>query len=197
MTGVDIDPKLVSQAEKLLALRSSRVRPDAADNTPRVVDYFPISAVLDCGYRFEPEHIANHAPQPTRLTASRWPRVSFVSGDWVVSANPATSGPYDAILALSVIKWLHLEHGDEGLVSFFRKCASSLAKGGYLVIELQLWDSYQRAIRPSVAPHFRDSFDKLKYRPETSFTELLQEQGLTLCATSEELPRRICVYRKA
>jgi 7SK snRNA methylphosphate capping enzyme len=101
------------------------------------------------------------------------------------------------ILALSVVKWLHLEHGDEGLVTFFRKCASSLAKGGYLVIELQLWDSYQRAVRPKVAPQFKETFDKLKYRPETSFVELLQEQGLHLCATSEQLPRRICVYRKA
>jgi len=197
VTAVDIDPKLVSQAEKLLALRSSRVRHDAADHSSRLVDYFPISAVLKHGYRFEPEHTANHAPQPTELAASKWPRVSFVSGDWVVSANPATSGPYDVILALSVIKWLHLEHGDDGLVTFFRKCASSLAPGGYLVIELQLWDSYERAVRSSVAPHFRDSFDKLKYRPETSFTELLQEQGFILCTTSEALPRRICVYRKA
>jgi 7SK snRNA methylphosphate capping enzyme len=100
------------------------------------------------------------------------------------------------ILALSVIKWIHLEHGDEGLVTFFSKCASSLATGGYLVLEVQPWESYEKAIRPHHAPHFKDSFNKLKFRPETSFSQLLEEQGLKLCTTSTVLPRRISVYRK-
>ncbi|KAF2187388.1 hypothetical protein K469DRAFT_705076 [Zopfia rhizophila CBS 207.26] len=119
VTGVDIDPKLISQAEHHLAIRSSRVRP-ATPESQKVVDYFPISAVLQHGYRFEPD-----SPDSSPAL-SNWPCVRFVSADWVVSANPATSGPYDVILALSVIKWIHLEHLDEGLVSFFRKCSASL-----------------------------------------------------------------------
>jgi 7SK snRNA methylphosphate capping enzyme len=35
----------------------------------------------------------------------------------------------------------------------------------------------------------------LVYRPE-SFEELLADEGLTLCARSDVLPRRISVYRK-
>lgn len=151
-----------------------------------------MSAVLQHGYRFEPHKRSIRSPE----SVSSWPRVNFFSGDWVVSADPATSGPYGVILALSVIKWIHLEHLDQGLVSFFHKCSSSLAAGGYLAIELQPWDSYEKAIRPNTAPHFKANFDKLKIRPETSFDDLLQQHDLHLCATSEALPRRISVYRK-
>jgi 7SK snRNA methylphosphate capping enzyme len=196
VTGVDIDHHLVSQAEGFLAIRSSRVRP-ASNHSERAVDYFPLSAVLTHGSRFNPRSKTSGGTPASALSLSQWPRVSFVSGDWAVSTNPATSGPYHVILALSVIKWIHLEHLDEGLVTFFHKCASSLTSGGYLVIELQPWKSYERAIRPNKAPHFTESFNKLKYRPETSFTELLKEQGLNLYTTSDALPRRISVYRKA
>ncbi|KAF2277702.1 Bin3 family protein [Westerdykella ornata] len=196
VTGVDIDPELVQQAENSFALRASRVRPATSDSE-RIVDYFPISVVLEHGYRFEPRTNIASQQDSELATFPEWPRVSFFSGDWVTSANRATEGPYDVILALSVIKWIHLEHGDDGLVTFFRKCASSLAPGGYLVIELQPWKSYERAVRPGVAPHFMESFRKLKYRPETSFSALLQEHGLHLCNESDALPRRISVYHKA
>jgi 7SK snRNA methylphosphate capping enzyme len=122
--------------------------------------------------------------------------VTFISEDWVLSANPATSGPYHVILALSVIKWIHLEHLDKGLVSFFRKCSSSLAPGGYLIIELQTWESYEKAVRPGKAPHFKETLKTLKYRPETSFDDLLKKHGLNLFAACTALPRQMSVYRK-
>jgi 7SK snRNA methylphosphate capping enzyme len=191
---VEIDSNLVKQAETLLALRSSRIRPAALDSE-RIVDYFPISAVLQNGYRSEPKSKASN-DSGSAFAPPDWPRVTFVPEDWVVSENPATSGPYDVVLAMSVIKWIHLEHLDKGLVHFFRKCSASLVPGGHLVIELQTWDSYEKAIRPNHAPHFAENFQKLQQRPETSFTGLLKEQGLELCATSDALPRRISVYRK-
>ena len=194
VTGVDIDPKLVAQAEKLLALRSSRARP-STENSRHVVDYYPLSAVLTHGYRVEPKSNVYRTSSPAPV-ASDWPRVQFISADWVASADRAISGPCDVILALSVIKWIHLEHLDEGLLNFFRKCANCLHSGGYLVIELQTWDSYEKAIRPNHSPHFRDNLKQLAYRPETSFTGLLADLGLTVCASSDELPRRIDVYRK-
>jgi 7SK snRNA methylphosphate capping enzyme len=190
VTGVDVDPKLVGQAEKLFALRASRVRPPTSDSQ-RVVDWFPISAVLTHGYRIEPESKISSAPAP-----SIQPRVSFVSADWVVTTDRDIAESYDVILALSVIKWIHLEHLDHGLVTFFAKCASSLRSGGYLVIELQTWESYEKAIRPNHAPHFEQTLKELKFRPETSFDDLLASEGLHLCASSNALPRRINVYRK-
>ena len=41
-----------------------------------------------------------------------------------------------------------------------------------------------------------NNLKQLAYRPETSFTGLLADLGLTVCASSDELPRRIDVYRK-
>ncbi|KAF1847590.1 S-adenosyl-L-methionine-dependent methyltransferase [Cucurbitaria berberidis CBS 394.84] len=192
--GVDIDPKLAAQAEKLLALRASRLRPPTNDSE-HVVDYFPMSAVLTHGYRIEPESEASRSSS-SASALSNWPRVKFFSADWVVATNQSISGPYDVILALSVIKWIHLEHLDQGLRIFFHKCSSSLKPDGYLIIELQTWDSYEKAVRPSKGPHFNSNLHLLKYRPETSFDDLLAEEGLYLCASSTALPRRISVYRK-
>lgn len=198
VTGVDIDPNLITQARDHLSLRASRVRPPA-DGAERTVDYFPLSAILQHGYRSKDRQQkrptahknANFAVAPTS-----WPCVKFISEDWAISKNPATAGPYDIILALSVIKWIHLEHLDEGLERFFSKCSSSLLPGGYLVLEIQPWESYEKAIHPKKAPHFGERLQRLNYRPETSFTELLTRQGLVHCVTSEALPRRISVYRK-
>ncbi|KAJ4356433.1 uncharacterized protein N0V89_004466 [Didymosphaeria variabile] len=185
VVGVDIDPNLVSKAEDLFSLKASRVRP-SSDPSGRLVDYYPMSAVL------------RHGRIPASSSAaSHWPSVKFVAADWVVSTDPALAGPYDVILVLSVIKWIHLEHLDEGLVNFFRKCSTSLASGGYLILEAQNWDSYQKAVRPNAAPHFAKNLERLKYRPETSFTQLLQDEGLNLCATSDQLRRPITIYRKA
>lgn len=194
VTGVDIDPKLVAQAEKLLALRSSRARPPTGVSQ-HIVDYYPVSAVLTHGYRVEPKSKVSRISSPAS-TASDWPCVRFASADWVASADRAISGPYDVILALSVIKWIHLEHLDEGVETFFRKCATCLRSGGHLIIELQTWDSYEKAVRPNHSPHFRENMKQLVYRPETSFEGLLAEHGLRLVASSTELPRRINVYRK-
>ncbi|KAF1927376.1 S-adenosyl-L-methionine-dependent methyltransferase [Didymella exigua CBS 183.55] len=193
VTGVDIDPKLVAQAEKLLALRSSRARPSTGDS--HIVDYYPVSAVLTHGYRVETKGKISRDSSPA-LTTSNWPHVQFVSADWVASADRAISGPYDVILALSVIKWIHLEHLDEGVETFFRKCAACLRSGGYLIIELQTWDSYEKAVRPNHSPHFTENMKQLVHRPETSFDELLAEQCLKLVASSNDLPRRINVYLK-
>ncbi|KAJ4986721.1 hypothetical protein SVAN01_07780 [Stagonosporopsis vannaccii] len=194
VTGVDIDPRLVAQAEKLLALRSSRARPPTA-RSEHVVDYYPISAILTHGYRIEPKSKVSRNSSPASA-ASTWPSVRFVTADWVASVDRAISDPYDVILALSVIKWIHLEHLDEGLRTFFSKCASRLRPGGYLVIELQDWNSYEKAVRPNHSPHFSENLKKLVYRPETSFDGLLAEHRMSLCASSTELPRRINVYRK-
>ncbi|OAK97388.1 Bin3-domain-containing protein [Phaeosphaeriaceae sp. SRC1lsM3a] len=191
VTGVDIDQNLVGQANKLLALRASRVRPPT-QHTERSVDWFPMSAVLKYGY-IEPEfHSLRSSIGPT--ASLQRPRVSFYAADWATDQD--LTGSYDVILALSVIKWIHLEHLDQGLKSFFAKCATSLAPGGNLVIELQTWESYEKAVRPNKAPHFLANFKQLQYRPETSFDQLLADEGLTLCASSDALKRPIKIYRR-
>ncbi len=194
VTGADIDPDLITQAEKLLALRASRVRPPS-DHSARSIDYFPISAVLTHGYRIEPKTKWSRTTPPAS-TLPFWPSVNFVAADWVASLNQDISGPFHVILALSVIKWIHLEHLDVGLKAFFKKCSQALHPGGHLIIELQTWDSYEKAIRPKVAPHFSQNLRQLQYRPETCFAKLLADEGLKLYTSSTALSRRIDVYCK-
>ncbi|KAL6705460.1 hypothetical protein ACN47E_006725 [Coniothyrium glycines] len=195
VVGVDKDAKLVAQAQKLLALRASRVRP-ATTHSLRQCEYYPISAVLSHGYRIEPEQQISPTTAASVPTLPRWPPVRFHTADWVTSDNQHLTGPYHVILALSVIKWIHLEHLDPGLLDFFAKCSSALAQGGYLIIELQTWDSYEKAVRPNAAPHLADNLRLLQYRPETSFDDLLAKQGLHLSNSTNVLPRRLNVYRK-
>lgn len=97
VTGVDIDPKLVGQANKLRALRASRARPPTK-HSERIVDWFPMSAVLKYGYS-EPDYDPSRGAATTSAQ-SQWPPVSFHSADWATDQD--FTGPYDVILAFSV-----------------------------------------------------------------------------------------------
>ncbi|CAE7866296.1 CYP65 [Symbiodinium microadriaticum] len=51
---------------------------------------------------------------------------------------------YDVVLLLSTSKWVHLQHGDEGLKQLFRRCKRWLCPGGVLVLEPQPWKAYKK-----------------------------------------------------
>ncbi|KAI9823792.1 MAG: hypothetical protein M1819_001139 [Sarea resinae] len=201
VTGVDIDQQLVRRAQSHLSFCWSRSKPG---NTPEA-DYFPASAILELGHRpYPPVRPApsdnvhdRHSAAAAATPLSPFPHnVAFFCEDWALSASSSPSqGRYDVILALSVIKWIHLEHLDAGLRALFRKFASALNGGGYLILELQPWSSYEKAIHPRKAPHFASSLRKLTIRPE-DFDSLLGEEGLNHVVTSLELPRSICIYQK-
>ncbi|VEL26415.1 unnamed protein product [Protopolystoma xenopodis] len=72
-------------------------------------------------------------------------KIRFQAANWVESDCPCIDEPeYDTILAFSVTKWIHLNHGDAGLMRFFRRAFNLLKPGGHLILEPQPISSYRR-----------------------------------------------------
>ncbi|XP_027342794.1 probable RNA methyltransferase At5g51130 isoform X2 [Abrus precatorius] len=68
--------------------------------------------------------------------------VSFKRENFVQSRHPPGKH-YDTILCLSVTKWIHLNWGDDGLLTLFSEIWKLLRPGGILVLEPQPWKSYE------------------------------------------------------
>ena len=80
----------------------------------------------------------------------------------------------DAILCLSVTKWIQLNWGDEGLRRFFADAFDALTEGGVMVLEPQPWKSYARAFKKQKMPEeTRRHFERIALRP-TLYREYLR-----------------------
>ncbi|GAA5924364.1 uncharacterized protein JCM15063_005613 [Sporobolomyces koalae] len=72
----------------------------------------------------------------------------FMQPGWLeqLSAREG-AGTFDVVLLFSVTKWLHLHHGDEGMLRLFSSLHSFLPEGGVVVIEPQERENYARAVK--------------------------------------------------
>jgi len=178
--GVDVDPQLIYKAKSSLSYRYSRLGPDGEP------DFFPASSVQKYGHR----------AYPTDPDFPGFPRnVSFVIEDWGEEAlNTNQEATYDVVLALSVIKWIHIHHQDEGLERVFTKCHAAISVGGYLVLEPQDWESYGKAAKKN--SKLKRMVESLRQRPE-DFTGMLLDIGFELVMKlNEEVRRDIFVFKK-
>lgn len=73
--------------------------------------------------------------------------VKFACINFMLPTYEFVPDAYDVILLLSITKWLHLHHGDEGLRTLFRRLAESLPSGGILIVEPQERENYARAVK--------------------------------------------------
>jgi 7SK snRNA methylphosphate capping enzyme len=94
-----------------------------------------------------------------------------------VSAAPAfvqDTPRYDAVLCMSVTKWVHLNGGDAGLMCMFRRIHALLRDGGVLVLEPQPWKKYRRRAK---TPEAKRHYAEAQLRPDDFPRVLLQDVG--------------------
>ncbi|PWY97327.1 Bin3-domain-containing protein [Testicularia cyperi] len=84
---------------------------------------------------------------------------------------------YDMVLALSLTKWIHIHHGDAGLLRFFARISRCLRPGGILILERQEWKSYDAA--RGMSKEMRAKVKALRVRPEGDFDWMLESIGLS------------------
>ncbi|KAJ3212066.1 hypothetical protein HDU82_004034, partial [Entophlyctis luteolus] len=160
VVGVDLDLSLIAKARKNLANKASVVGSDEnefGESTVLEKDYFPITSYL----MFGPAPIIYDGDSDTKLSGDPMSKrsgnhagnffpqnVSFRASNFLTDPLLMTEkDKFDTILALSITKWIHVNHGDSGIKLFFQKCWNALRKGGVLILEPQSWegDGYSRA----------------------------------------------------
>lgn len=105
------------------------------------------------------------APVAPALGEVRLPSVS--------SGGPRKSAAFDTVTCMSVTKWIHLNWGDEGILSAFKRFQQLVRVGGYLIVEIQDWQSYRK--KKDMTKTTMENFKSLKLRPE-SFVQILTDR---------------------
>ncbi|WJX26423.1 hypothetical protein P8452_15346 [Trifolium repens] len=173
--GVDIDSDRVEDANWNLR-KTARLKKSAANKPSKV------SKLKDNSHTDHSENAATVSSNVDTKEISNEPSsfeqidllniVSFKRENFVLSSHPPEK-QYDTILCLSVSKWIHLNWGDDGLITLFAETWKLLRPGGIFVLEPQPWKSYEsnRAASETTAVNFRN----IKFRPQ-EFQEILLDK---------------------
>ncbi|XP_059485250.1 7SK snRNA methylphosphate capping enzyme-like [Neocloeon triangulifer] len=146
VVGLEIDTDLVKKARENKRLF---VRGEA-------------SSVLDAGLE-----------KCLRETNPTLDNLIFVDGDYVLSDEEQLAQQkqaFDVITCMSVTKWMHLNHGDDGLKRAFKRMYAQLRPGGVLIMEPQSFKSYK--LKKAVTAKTLENFNKIKLFPN-KFTDYL------------------------
>ena len=145
-------------------------------NKPEQSQYFPISFPVTMGNFSGKEHQMdigrpeNKFPNNVRFKTVSWPVVfggfcshkqknlirnnRFWQMNYVLKDEQMINfdtQQYDLILCLSVTKWIHLNYGDVGLKTAFKRMFNHLRPGGKLILEAQNWASYKKKKKLTVS----------------------------------------------
>jgi len=193
MLGVDIDPHLVKKArEKLARLKRAAERlarerkederkkekedgtksgvASVANDAPRdpiADDARPQSEKSETETETENTH-ARLADAAEALNAVSFSRCDVTAPDEDSSQSKGLFAreSLDAVLCLSVTKWIQLNRGDAGLKRLFMDVHESLTPGGVFIVEPQPWRSYRQAFKKQRMPEeTRAHFLAIALRP--------------------------------
>jgi 7SK snRNA methylphosphate capping enzyme len=184
--GIDADPELIKKAFSQCALINSCRTPFCMPSSqtrhgpllislPNSTIIFPISMPLLFGT------VPLNLPQTMKPANELYRTIDFSVADIIMDGEVLFADEirrFDAILCLSVTKWIHLTHGDPGIIRLFQTLYRLLSVGGRLIIEPQSWTSYppreqqQLQLRPFIAGDERDL-----QHPETFWWHLCHSAG--------------------
>ncbi|TPX37583.1 hypothetical protein SmJEL517_g00474 [Synchytrium microbalum] len=195
--GVDVDLSLIAKAQTALRWRASVVKADkskkkrkrvAVCNNTLDLDYYPISAPAMLGMmpvdtEYTPQSKLDANPEAEEVTgaetSSLFPEnIHFRASDWLNELPAPLESSHDCILALSVTKWIHLHHGDDGLLAFFERVHKTLKTGGRFILEPQPFDTYNQRL---MAQHMKDHYNSIKIKPDDFEKVLVRDIGFTRC----------------
>ena len=112
------------------------------------------------------------------ILSKRFPRnISFLHQD-LMCIEPTSLGTFEVVVCCSVSKWVHLNHGDAGLMKLFRLMHKLVICGGIVIFEYQPWKSYERNKNSSETT--REIFPQIRLRPEQFEEILVNEIGFKI-----------------
>ncbi|GAA0157057.1 hypothetical protein LIER_14403 [Lithospermum erythrorhizon] len=175
--GIDIDGDRIKDAH--WHLRNIMNKKNRSKATPKQT---PIDLEKD-GKVDEIEGELNENPEELK---DLFNVVSFEKGNIAQGWRPPANTKYHVILCLSVTKWVHLNWGDDGIITLFSKVWSHLHPGGVFIVEPQPWISYSK--NRVVSETATVNYQKIKIRPEDFQDILLDKIGFR---TVENIASRV------
>ncbi|CAO2841900.1 unnamed protein product [Amaranthus hypochondriacus] len=202
--GVDIDHNRINDAWWCLnKIARKQKTKDKAGNTSTVVSE---SKVVKNTHVSECIETYSSSPKNDETDTSSTERnlldiVSFRCENFVTSWQALPLKHYDTIVCLSMTKWVHLNWGDEGLISLFAKFWRLLHPGGFLILEPQPWESYYKNRLTTETTQM--NYNYIVYKPDL-FQEILLdkigfrtvEQATSVSGATLGFNRPVLVFRK-
>ena len=204
LMGVDIDPKLITRAKKRLKNLRRSLRFESDGHTDTNGAGFATRTNRGSEGKDEEDRIEeigggdegdgatndtdiNEEPPPStpppaaqeRLRAIR--SVRFISGNFL-DLEGVPKAHFGVVTCLSTTKWVHINFGDQALITFIQKLCCCVAPGGRLILEPQPWKSYARVKEKKTTKHPSTAakLNGLKIRPDDLPSLIVRETGFVL-----------------
>ncbi|EER16348.1 conserved hypothetical protein [Perkinsus marinus ATCC 50983] len=158
VVGIDIDHTLIDQALRQLRKYKHDGFPINEEEIERISDRFPFNI------EFRTEDFSKDTVD-----------IDVKDGSVITVATPCSyeEEKYDVIFLLSVIKWIHYHHGDDGVKHAFSKIYRLLKPGGLFIFEPQDWKSYRK--KRNLTREIRANYNSIEFRP-TQFVDYLEKE---------------------
>lgn len=150
--GIDIDSVLIQRADDRLVHLTQRI----LKTQYSISSFLPRALAL----KSDPKEEKKGTSYPNSI---KFKCVNIMESDFGV-VRELIEEPKDVVICLSVTKWVHLNSGDDALLSFFKRLWNLLLPGGLLILEYQAWASYVNNRKKS--ERIQAVFPLLKIRPE-------------------------------